>query len=371
VNDAADSGATPKHAASVGGPFAARLREAVSLLSKLALVLAVISSAVFLAPVAGVMFGIVGLLVWSGGRGVVGLLDRKKEATLAVEDGTLVVAGDQTAPTRRVPLSAMRSARVTPLGNGGRAHLVVRGRGGILLDAVLERRGARRLLRDLGLSARERPMTFSFFFGMQVTVGADGILVAWPLLRRRRFVRYAEIAGVEGSRGCILIRLRDHRTYEIMTTNKEQSRATDEHYALLERIEDAREVHHIDDESGRSLAAALARGGRSARAWVKDLAVMAEAGGAVGMRGGGYRAPALPKETLWRIALDPTETEELRIGAGLTLRRDLDDEGRGRLRAAAGASASPRVRVALAGAADVMDDDALGDVIAGRVKATR
>ena len=171
-------------------------------------------------------------------------------------------------------------------------------------------------------------MTFSFFFGMRVTVGADGILVAWPLLRRRRFVRYADITGVEASPGRILIRLRDHRTYEIVTTTKEKSNAMAEHFALLERIEDAREVHGGDDDSGRSLAAALARGGRSAHAWVKELAAMSEAGG------GGYRAPTLPKEPLWRIALDPAEAEELRIGASLTLRSELDEEGRARLRSA-------------------------------------
>jgi hypothetical protein len=98
---------------------------------------------------------------------------------------------------------------------------------------------------------------------------------------------------------------------------------------------------------------------------VKDLALMSDAGGT------GYRAQALPRETLWRIALDPGETEELRIGASLTLRKDLDEEGRTRLRSAAEASASPRVRIALAGAADALDDEALGDAIAGRARAKR
>ena len=345
----------------VRGVFATRVADVFGLLSKIALLLAVVASGVFLAPLAGVIFGVAAVVMWSFGRRLASAFYRRTNATLTVEDGTLVVAGE--GRPRRLPLSAMRSGRVSPDGNDWRTTVVVRNRAGVMLDAELNRTHARALLRDLGLSARERPMTFSFFFGMRVTVGADGILVAWPLLRRRRFVRYAEMVGVDASPGRILIRLRDGRTYEIVTTTKEDSSAFAEHFALLERIEDAREAHRGEEENGGSLEAALARGGRSALAWVKELAVMSEAGGT------GYRAAALPKETLWRIALDPAETEELRIGASLTLRSDLDEDGRARLRSAAEASASPRVRVALAGAADALDDEALGDAIAGRARA--
>jgi hypothetical protein len=343
--------------------FVVRVVEGLLFLRKLFVVLAVIASAVFLSPALGLLLGIVALFMWSGGAGVARAFGVTADAKLAVEGEELVVTGPKVP--RRIPLSAMRSGRVTPDGNGSRAHVVVRGRAGVVLDADLTRREARGLLRDLGLSAREQPMTFSFFFGMRVTVGADGILVAWPLLRRRRFVRYADIVDVKATTGRIVVLLRDHSRYDIATASSEKSSNIDEHYALVERIEDAREAHGEDGESGATLAAALARGGRSARAWVKDLAAMAEAGGT------GYRASALPRETLWRIVLDPNETEELRIGASLTLRTELDDEGRARLRSAAEASASPRVRVALSGAADALDDEALGDAIAGRARARR
>lgn len=356
--------ARPPRTALVRSLFVIRLLEVLGILRKLVLFLAIVASAVFLSPAFGATLAILALVAWSAGgwlRG--GALGHTNEATLAVEGDSLVVSGAKQR--RRIPLAAMRSGRVTPAADGSRARVLVRGPRGVSLDAELPRSEARGLLRDLGLSARERPMTFSFFFGMRVTVGADGILVAWPLLRRRRFVRYAEIARVSAWPGGIVVRLHDGRTYGIATTTNEKSKAIDEHHALLERIEDAREVHRADEESGRSLTAALGRGGRSARAWVKDLAVMSEAGG------GGYRAPTLPKDTLWRIALDPTEVEELRIGASLTLRSELDEEGRARLRSAAEASASPRVRVALAGAADALDDEALGDAIAGRASAKR
>jgi len=81
-------------------------------------------------------------------------------------------------------------------------------------------------------------------------VGLDGILVAWPLLRRRR----AESVAL------------------------------------------------------------LARGGRSTEAWVRDLR-------SLGSGDAAYRAASLPPETLVRIATDPAETEELRIGAALEPRR--------------------------------------------------
>ena len=340
-----------------------RLVEGLLFLRKLFVVLAVIASAVFLSPALGVLLAFVALLMWSGGAGLARAFGAAAEAKLSVEGDDLVVTGRKVR--RRIPLAAMRSGRATPDGNGSRAHVVVRGSAAILLDADLTRREARALLRELGLSAREKPMTFSFFFGMRVTVGADGILVAWPLLRRRRFVRYADIVDVKATTGRIIVFLRDHSRYDIATAASEKSTGISEHYALLERIEDAREARGDEGESSASLEAALARGGRSARAWVKDLAAMAEAGGT------GYRASALPRETLWRIALDPNETEELRIGASLTLRTELDDVGRTRLRSAAEASASPRVRVALAGAADALDDEALGDAIAGRARASR
>ena len=343
--------------------FVVRLVEVLLFLRQVFVFLAVVASAVFLSPAFGLLLAIIALFTWSGGAWIARGLGVTSEAQLSVEGGALVVTGPKVP--RRIPLAAMRSGRVTPDGNGSRAHVVVRGLTGTLLDADLTRRDARALLRELGLSAREKPMTFSFFFGMRVTVGADGILVAWPLLRRRRFVRYADIVDVKATTGRIVVLLRDHSRYDIATARSEKSNTIGEHYALVERLEDAREAHRADDESGRSLAAALARGGRSARAWVKDLAVMAEAGGT------GYRAAALPRETLWRIALDPSETEELRIGASLTLRNELDDEGRARLRSAAEASASPRVRVALTGAADALDDEALGDAIAGRARVPR
>ncbi len=346
----------------VRSTFLVRLVEVFGILRKATLFLTVVAAAVFLSPVLGAVLALFALVGWSGRRRI-RRAPATSEAALVVEgDSLLVVRGGRGV--RRIPLAAMRSGRVTPDANGSHARVVVRDRTGAVLDADLTAREGRALLRDLGLSARERPMTFAFFFGMRVTVGADGILVAWPLLRRRRFVRYADIADVRAVPGVIVLTLRDGGRYEIATaTNAKSPSALDEHNALLERIEDAREARRQDEESGASLSLALARGGRSARAWVKDLAAMSEASGT------GYRAATLPKETLWRVALDPTEPEELRIGASLTLRADLDEEGRTRLRAAAEASASPRVRVALAGAADALDDEALGDAIANPARA--
>jgi hypothetical protein len=71
---------------------------------------------------------------------------------------------------------------------------------------------------------------------------------------------------------------------------------------------------------------------------------------------------------LWRIALDPAEKPDLRIGASLALRAGLDDEGKSRLRVAAEAAASPRVRVALAAVAEGDDDEILASTLARDAK---
>jgi hypothetical protein len=190
-----------------------------------------------------------------------------------------------------------------------------------------------------------------------VTVGIDGVLVAWPLLGKRRFIRHDQIDDVRWSHERIALVLKDGSRYEI-DTNAKKPAARDAHEALVERLRAAREAY-ASGGAGEPLAL-LARGGRSREAWVRELRAMSEAAGAH------YRAASLPSETLWRIALDASEKEELRIGATLALRAALDDDGRTKLRVAAEAAASPRVRVALAAAADEPDDDAMAAALARR-----
>jgi hypothetical protein len=284
------------------------------------------------------------------GRLVSRTLTRQMRAMIGVEKNALVMT-DDASRERRIPLPTLRRGRVL---RG--ARVVLRGRWGQRIAMQLaDAADARSLLRDVGLSARQRPATFAFFFGLRVTVGADGILFAWPLLRRSRFVPYSKIVSMTPSPGMIIFRLSDGGRYEIMTTTSRRSRTLEQHDALVERIEDACSAYRADNDEPP--LAALVRGGRSALGWVKDLRALGNASGS------GYRAATLPSDALWRVALDPTASAEMRIGAGLALRGGLDEEGRTKLREAAEASASPKVRVVLEAAADGVEDEQLGEAI--------
>jgi hypothetical protein len=279
---------------------------------------------------------------------------RTTRVTASVEGGALLLQGKERC--RVLPLSSVRSGMVLSQRSSALARLALRGRWGqrtiVHLSNVDD---ARSLLGDMKLSARDRPARFAFFFGLRVTVGADGVLMEWPLLRRRRFVPYSKIVALSHEPGKLLFRLADGKRYEIMTTTSGRAIVLEHHAALVERVEDALAAYRARTEEPP--LASLQRGGRSALGWVKDLRALAETSG------GGYRAATLPSDELWSVALDPAASEELRIGAGLALRPGLDEAGKARLRAAAAASASPRIRVVLEAAADEPDDDSLSHTI--------
>jgi hypothetical protein len=286
--------------------------------------------------------------------------DAGHPARLWAKDGALCVAcpPDRAAPILRLPSGGSRSVHVVPDAKGAGAGVVFRGRLGVLVHAWFPRiEDARALVAELGASPLERPLTLSFFFGLRVTVGVDGVVVAWPLLRRRRFIPHDAIDDVRWSHRSVRLVLTDGRSYEIMTRSGKRG-SGDAHRALVERLLEAREAYR--KSTGGASVAALARGRRSLAAWIADLVAIGRPATS------GYRAAALPPDVLWRVALDPAETEELRIGATLALRGGLDDEGRARLRVAAEASASPRVRVALAAAAADVDDASLAQRLAAR-----
>lgn len=274
---------------------------------------------------------------------------------LVVDDDALVVERRAARPVR-VRRGDLRAGVVVPEGHGARVYLH-RHFGATVEACVASIDEARALLADLRLSAAYRPATYTFFFDMHVTVGADGVLVRWPLLRRRRFLPHSRIDDVRWGHDHVTLVLVDGDGYDIATNPSGKAGASSEaHAALVERLLDARRAY-AESQGGQPVAA-LARGGRSAAAWVRELRAMSG--------GGQYRSAALPADALYRVALDPAEPEEHRIGAGLALRAALDDEGRARLRLAAEASASPRVRVALAAAADDVDDDTMTAAVEGR-----
>jgi hypothetical protein len=283
------------------------------------------------------------------------------DAVVAADGADLLVgsARDGTRERVRVLGRDLTSGYIVPEADGAARVVLFRGPIPAAHVTFADIDSARELLGELGLSPLERPVTFAFFFGLRVTVGIDGVLVAWPLLGRRRFVRHGRIDDIRWTEDEVTLVLTSGRRITI-ATNPSADRLGDgreKHRALVERLLAAREAY-ASAAAGESLAA-LARQGRSAEAWVRELRASSEAAG------GQYRTASLPAEALWRVALDPTEKDELRIGAGLALRPTLDGEGKERLRVAAAASASPKLRVALVAAAEEEDDEAVARVLGG------
>lgn len=278
--------------------------------------------------------------------------ERPPDTTLSVEGGSLVITRDAGGRPRKMARDRFRSGLLVPFGPSVGARLVLTGDLGTGLEAwVRDLDQGRALLRELALSGANRPHSFSFFFGLRITVGLDGIVVAWPLLRRRKFVPYARIRDVRSTNETVVFDLGHGKKYEVATSTARDGVASEMHRALLERIADAREAYAKADRA-ESLAL-LARAGRPTSAWVRELKALSETSGAE------YRSASLPTEALVRIALDPKESEEMRMGAALALRGSQDPAAHAQLREAAEASASPRVRVALAMASDDLDDDAV------------
>lgn len=291
---------------------------------------------------------IVASFLWLTGR-------RRGPARLSVGSNELVVRGSR-GQRWSIALRAIASAHVVPLppvGGEERARLVIRhGLWRRQTEAVLPSvEDARALLAELHFGPLERPLTLRFHFGLVVTVGVDGVLVAWPLLRRRRFIPHAKIKDVRFAHDEVRLILEDGSSYSISTRVGKRGARERDHDALVERLLTAREAWRRGS-LGDFPTHALARGGRSFEAWVRDVRVLAESNRTQ------YRSASIPTETLWRVAIDPAEPEDVRIGAGLALRATVDPEGRTRLRTLAEATASPRVRVAFLAAADEEADDA-------------
>ncbi|MDB4945417.1 MAG: hypothetical protein JWP97_4951 [Labilithrix sp.] len=331
----------------------------------LALVLFVLSGATDAFLVGFASVGVLGVALW-----VLGLAaqvrSRQVYAARAVVTDEAITLRDRSGSLLSIPRGTVLGARIVRRNVGhettridlDRSH----GRRTRLLFGSLDE--ARAFLRATRLSPRERPTRFRFFFGLRVTVGADGVLFHWPLLRRRRFLPYAKILAVRDlapTSYVLRFELANGRHYEVITLTFAREHGVDEHHALVERIDDACSSYRAGGEAGAAVL--LERGARSAAGWIKDLRTLTESGGT------GYRVAMVPPETLWDLALDPAARPELRVGAVLALRVDLDDDGRRKLHDAAEASASPRVRVALEAAAAGLDDDGLEAVLDGALPA--
>jgi hypothetical protein len=185
------------------------------------------------------------------------------------------------------------------------------------------------------------------FWPTTISVGADGVLVA--SFARRAFYPFARVQSATSSAWGVMLRLKGGREVEIRTEPKANPGASAARAALLARI--VQRLAAFEKQEARANTAVLvARGGRTVDEWMRALRALG------GGDAGGYRAPSIPTEELWRVLEDPASDATARAGAAVALRESLDDGGRARLRLAAEASASPKVRVALEAAGSATDE---------------
>ncbi len=196
----------------------------------------------------------------------------------------------------------------------------------------------------------------------RLSVGADGLVLAWA--GRKRFLGYGDIdfvATYDRSFGRSQLRgvevfLKSGETVKIPI---EQGRSPGARVAIIEeRIAEAMESFRAGDTAGD--AAMLARGGRTASAWVEKLRSIGAGANA------GPRTAPLARDRLFRIVEDPQAKATDRVAAAVALSAEIGDRDRDRLRVAAEAVAAPRLRVAIEAAAG--DDGARSEEILAEIE---
>jgi len=202
-------------------------------------------------------------------------------------------------------------------------------------------------------------------YGWSVVVGADGVLVGSRV--SSRLIRYEQIVVVVHTPGRVLLELAGGEVVKLVTWDRSGQRgSTDESPAGLDRVGEvlARTIERRREsraERGHSAGvheAAVARGGRSALAWLEALRRLA-AGTA-----DAYRAVIVDREQLWALLNDPSARPAARAAAAVALGSAEENRTRERLRIAAAAMADPETRGALYRIAEATDDAALAEALA-------
>jgi hypothetical protein len=191
----------------------------------------------------------------------------------------------------------------------------------------------------------------------RVVVGSDGVQVSW--LRYRRFVPYADVAGIEPIDHGVRFALRSGASREIRFRSSTDTdvEALVRRDALIARVREAMEGG-AHGTSRQELLGRLARANRPVDRWVRELATL---------RGDtqDYRSAAVRDDDLLDVVEDATAPPDARAAAAVVLRKTAGPDVRAKLRVVADAIAEPRLRVAIETAAaddDEAVDAALGDL---------
>jgi hypothetical protein len=216
----------------------------------------------------------------------------------------------------------------------------------------------------------------------KVSVGADGVLVAW--MGSRRFVpidaiRGARVVTEEGGWSgqysiIVEVDLKSGESLRILgqVGKMDPFKGRDTVYnagrvaaanSVAERINEAVELH---GEGGKEVAWAanvLAREARPIPDWLAALKALRD-------RTQTFREGGAPtRDDLWQIVEDPNAQPTRRAAAAVAL-GPLEETDRGRLRVAAESSVAPKLRVAFEAAAE--DDDArMGEALEAITEAER
>jgi len=184
----------------------------------------------------------------------------------------------------------------------------------------------------------------------KLVVGEDGLLLVWIF---SRFVPYRDIAYIEGFDGfyftnpCINVALRSGSALSFATSLFKERFA--ERDALLQLLRTA-----IDEAATRRpvrAPALLLRGGKDTTAWVLSLRSIG-AGANVDLR-----TPAVPIESLLRVAESPAAPLVERAAAYVALTGSTNEDVKKRLRVAADLSAAPLTKDALRAVLEASEDD--------------
>jgi hypothetical protein len=190
----------------------------------------------------------------------------------------------------------------------------------------------------------------------RVVAGVDGVRIGW--LGPGKFIPYSMIRHASLEDAGVVITLRSGA--RVRLPFKRPLRGIEllltlfhgQNTAIVERIEQGLQAH-ARSVADRDAGGLLARGGRTARDWLRALHTLG-AGDAAD-----YRAATMPADLLWRIAENAAAPPHERAAAAVALEETLDDQGRARLRALAEATAAPKVRVALEAVAAKTDEEKL------------
>jgi hypothetical protein len=177
----------------------------------------------------------------------------------------------------------------------------------------------------------------------RLLVGRDGVLVE-RLFRRRRYVRYAELASTStgpDTPGLVLVR-KDGTELVV--------RAGAEAGPTARRVVDER-LARFHLEGGSQIVAALERGELSLQDYAAKLRSLLNAGRA------NFRRAVLHDDDLLRVVEDPKARPKHRVAAAYALVAQ-DDAPRQRLRVAVEGCADPRLRTALERASEGDLDEA-------------